>query len=294
MVDKLEFTGERFTPECEREIWYEHVHRYAFAAQWCRGAQVLDAACGEGYGSSLLAKAAESVIGVDIDAKAVRHAGQRYASQKNLEFRTADCTQLPFENGRFDIIISFETLEHLSSQEALMSEFRRVLKPGGFLMLSSPDKSEYSDKRGFQNEYHVKELDRKQLENLISREFPACRLLGQKLMFHSAIWNLGEISKISLQTSSPGGEILNGKLIHPPMYFIALCAASDDCLPQISGSLSLFDDSLESVYTHYHHEIRKNMAAGGILADRDAQLAALKNKGLQHRKSWWWRLLRKK
>ena len=133
--DKLEFTGERFTPECEREIWYEHMHRYAFASLWSRGADILDAACGEGYGAALLAGQAASVTGVDISAEAIGHARRRYGHLENLSFETADCTRLPFADGAFDQVVSFETLEHLAEQEALLAEFRRVLRPGGFLML---------------------------------------------------------------------------------------------------------------------------------------------------------------
>jgi SAM-dependent methyltransferase len=291
--EKLEFTGERFTPECEREIWYEHMHRYAFAAQWCAGARVLDAACGEGYGAALLARMAGDVTGVDISAPAVEHARKRYADLNGLHFEVADCTQLPFEPDSFDVVVSFETLEHLAGQAALLAEFRRVLRPQGFLVLSSPDKTEYSERHGFNNEFHVRELYLEELEQLISREFPACRLLGQKLMFHSAIWELGEITTAGLQTSSEEGEILAGRIPHPPMYFIAVCAASPEYLPAMPGSLSLFDDSDETVYRHYQHEIRKNMAAGGILAERDAEIQQLKEQLAGQGKSWWRRLLRK-
>jgi protein-L-isoaspartate O-methyltransferase len=293
VVDNLEFTGERFTPECEREIWYEHLHRYALAARLCRGANVLDAACGEGYGSSLLAQDAASVIGVDVDEQTVQHAGVRYSNQDNLEFRTADCTQLPFNDDHFDVIISFETLEHLSAQEALISEFHRVLKPEGFLMLSSPDKAEYSEKQGNQNEFHIKELYREELVGVISVKFPVCHLFGQKLMFHSAIWDLQGVGDVDLQTFTSEGNVSNGKILHSPTYFIALCAASEEYLPDLSGSLSLFDDIEESVYTHYHHEIRKNMAAGGALAELDAQVNALKAELQRRQPSWWQRLLGK-
>ena len=71
MTDSLPFTGERFTPECVREIWYEHWHRYAFARHLARSKRVLDAACGEGYGSAMLAPVAASVLGVDISHDAV-------------------------------------------------------------------------------------------------------------------------------------------------------------------------------------------------------------------------------
>ena len=291
MVEILEFSGERFTPECGREIWYEHIHRYAFAALWCKDARVLDAACGEGYGSALLAAKAKSVIGVDISAQAVQHASQRYAQRDGLDFKVADCTQLPFDSGLFDIVVSFETLEHLARQETMISEFRRVLRPDGFLILSTPDKAVYSEQSGFVNEYHVRELYREELEKLIACEFPAYTLLGQKLMFHSAIWSLGDINGVGLQSSNSNGEINAGRIGHAPMYFIALCAQRDECLPLMSEQLWLFDDDDESVYRHYQHEIRKNMAAGGVLAESDAELEALRKQLAGQRKPWWQRFL---
>ena len=294
MAEKLNFTGERFTPECEREIWYEHIHRYAFAARLCKDANVLDAACGEGYGAALLSGKAKSVTGVDLDEHTIAHATKRYQKHENLKFQVADCTNLPFEDDSFDVIVSFETLEHLESQDALMADFRRVLKPSGFLLLSSPDKAEYSDKRGFENEFHVRELYRDQLQQLISSQFPACRLMGQKLMFHSAIWDLDGCEESVLQTLNGDGELIEGAVPHNPMYFIALCAATDEYLPQVSGSLNLFDDHDETVYVHYHHEIRKNMKAGGILADRDEELESVKRKLSSSLKPWWQRLFGKK
>lgn len=289
MSDSLEFTGERFTPECQREIWYEHFHRYAFAAQFAAGAQVLDAACGEGYGSALLARTAASVTGVDAAAEAIEHARRRYGGATNLAFQVADCTRLPFEDGCFDRVVSFETLEHLAAQEQLLSEFRRVLRPQGFLLLSSPDRAVYSDPAGAGNPYHVRELYRHELEALIAREFPAFRLLGQKLLFHSAIWDLDGARRVGLQTRGDDGELRQGRVPHAPMYFIALCAASEDCLPPTEAGLWLFDDAAESVYRHYHAEIRRNMAAGGLLAERDAELERLR-RGQAAARPWWRRL----
>lgn len=294
MVEKLGFTGERFTPECEREIWYEHIHRYAFAARLCEGASVLDAACGEGYGAALLAGNARSVTGVDLDEQTITHATKRYGNLENLGFQVADCTELPFEDDSFDVIVSFETLEHLASQETLMSEFRRVLSPAGFLLLSCPDKAEYSDKRGFQNEFHVRELYKDQLQELISSQFPACHLMGQKLMFHSAIWDLEKSERVVLQTLNEEAELVEGRVSHNPMYFIALCAANRECLPSVSGTLNLFDDHEESVYGHYHHEIRKNMSAGQILADRDEELESVKKELSSRQRPWWQQLFGRK
>ena len=287
MSDKLEFTGERFTPECEREIWYEHLHRYAFAAQWGRGARILDAACGEGYGSALLAESAESVTGVDIDPETIGHARRRYGHLRNLNFEVADCTRLPFEDGEFQQVVSFETLEHLAEQEALLAEFRRVLAGDGFLVLSSPDKAVYSEQQGFVNEHHVRELYREDLEQLLRAEFPALRVFGQKLLFHSAIWSEGPVERVDSQTTDAAGALRGGAIGHAPMYLIAVCAAREDCLPQVGSDLWLFDDAAESVYRHYHHEIRKNMAAGGVLAERDREIEALREKLAAKTRPWW-------
>ena len=99
----MEFTGERFTPECVREIWYEHWHRYAFALDLAKGKRVLDAACGEGYGSNLLAGVAEHVLGVDISDEAIGHARNRYCNRNNLEFRSGDAAQLELPDNSVDV-----------------------------------------------------------------------------------------------------------------------------------------------------------------------------------------------
>ena len=203
MSNSLEFTGERFTPECVREIWYEHFHRYVFARNLVKGRRVLDAACGEGYGSALISKTASSVSAVDLSEAAIAHAKARY-SEKNLEFLVSDCRDLPFDDNEFDVIVSFETLEHLEDHQGMMTEFRRVLKPEGFLLLSSPDKAVYTDQLQNQNEYHVRELYRDELETLIRQNFPAYRLWGQKLLFQSAIWSLEEAPGVVFQQESAG------------------------------------------------------------------------------------------
>ncbi len=293
MTEELEFTGERFTPECVREIWYEHVHRYAFAAPLCAGQRVLDVASGEGYGSALLARQATSVAGVDVSDTAIQHARSRYGTVSNLEFHQADCTRLPFEDDSFDRVVSFETLEHVQQQEAMLAEFRRVLRPDGIALISSPDKAIYTDKHGNDNEFHVSELYRDELEALLSRHFPGYRLYGQKLLFHSAIWNLDKTRSVALQDSEECDPLKRAAMQRDAMYFIALCAADEALLPELDSDLWLFDDPAESVYNHYHGEIRRNMAAGGIIQERDAEIERLREALAAERRSgsWFARLL---
>lgn len=267
----LEFTGERFTPECVREIWYEHFHRYAFALSLVGGKTVLDAACGEGYGSSLLATAAGSVLGLDISAQAVTHATNRYAGQRaNLAFQQADVAALDaMHSGTFDVICSFETLEHLHAQESMLAGFRRLLAPGGILLVSTPDKHNYSDLTGFNNEHHVRELYRDEFEAMLLREFRHVRLYAHKLAFQSMVWSLdGTSGQFIAQTVGDHAEVRQG-LDYPPLYYIAVC--SNDPLPDLPA-LSLFGDAGESVYAHYYHEIRKNMSAGARIQQLEAEL----------------------
>lgn len=270
----LEFTGERFTPECVREIAYEHWHRYAWASRLVTGRQVVDAACGEGYGSAMLSHWAASVIGVDIDPEAVAHAKRRYQAG-NLDFRCADCTELPLADDSADVVVSFETLEHLAAQDQLLAEFRRVLRPNGFLLISSPDRETYSDATGYANPFHVRELYRSELEELLTRHFPAWRLFGQKLMFVSSIWSLAGSGSAEWLTAD-GTRLETGQQpIYPPLYFLAVAAASEDLLPDIAGA-SLFGDRQESVYAHYNEEVAKHIRAGQLLAERDAEIAELR------------------
>jgi SAM-dependent methyltransferase len=288
----LSFTGERFTPECVREIWYEHWHRYAFARSLVRGKRVLDAACGEGYGSNLLADSAAEVIGVDISEQAIAHARTRYASRGNLSFAVGDAAALDFPAQRFDIVVSFETLEHLAAQQELVAGFARVLADDGVLLISSPDKQTYSDVAGFRNEFHVRELYREELLDLLRPHFPEVRLYGQKLLFQSALWSLdgsGEGSDIS--TAEGGGSKISADFDYAPMYYIAACSRRP--LPPTLPATSWFGDREESVYTHYNGEVRKNMSAGARIAELEAEIERLRHTTASAPSSRWLRWLRR-
>ena len=287
----LEFTGERFTPECVREIAYEHWHRYAWASSLVQDKVVLDAACGEGYGSALLAQGARSVLGIDCDAATIEHAQQRY-TQPNLRFACADVLDMPVEPASVDVVVSFETLEHLSNHDGLLQAFRRVLKADGLLLLSSPDRQQYSEALDHQNPFHAKELDRPELEALLSRHFPAWQLMGQKLGFTSMLWPLSGSAEGPTQCLQQRAD---GTLQEQPVpsaaakYFIAVAAASTEALPALPA-LSLFDDQAESIYQHYNEEVRRHIQAGQLLAEREAEIAALKQQARSPRPwwRWWW------
>jgi SAM-dependent methyltransferase len=294
----LPFTGERFTPECVREIWYEHWHRYVFASRLAAGKRVLDAACGEGYGAALLARTAANVLGVDIDAASIAHARERYGARTpNLAYEQRDATRLDFAPGSFDLVVSFETLEHVDAQERLLDGFSRVLADDGVLVISSPDRHAYSEVAGFRNEFHTRELDRGELLGLLKPRFADVRLYGQKLLFQSAIWSEDAqqgFHEAWTGSASPDAPVA-AKLDYAPLYFVAVCAKR--ALPEHLPVLSLFGDREESVYAHYNHEVQKNMSAGARIGELERELDALRSArttpdaaSATARRDWrWWR-----
>lgn len=276
----LPFTGERFTPECVREIAYEHWHRYAFALSLVEGKQVLDAACGEGFGSALLADNAASVLAIDIDTASIEHARQRYAIHDNLDFRLDDVTQLDaLADGSFDVIVSFETLEHVMDHDRMMAGFRRLLKADGILLISTPDKKNYSDVPGVVNPHHVRELYFSEFSELLGRHFHASKIYTQKLLFQSSLSALDQQGAPEILVHNNDG-IVQG-MAYPPMYYVAVCANSSDMLAMLPG-LSLYGDAEESVYAHYNDEVRYNMWARQRVYELEMQLAELEARLAQH------------
>ncbi|MBL8256975.1 MAG: glycosyltransferase [Pseudoxanthomonas mexicana] len=243
----MKFTGERFVPTESGEIRQEHVHRYGWARAFVSGKRVLDVACGEGYGSAMLAESATSVVGVDVSPDAVAHARERYGRQ-NLQYLLGDAAALDLPAAWFDVVVSFETIEHLTGQQAMLDGIKRVMAPGGLLIISSPNKKVYSDLAGHHNEFHVKELYFEELDELLRARFEHVAYFGQRISTGSAILPVnasGETRVIEALTDE--GEQVSERVPHvqEPVYFIAM--ASADKLPNASASVlfSEVDDLFE-------------------------------------------------
>jgi SAM-dependent methyltransferase len=278
----LTFTGERFMPDVRGIIWYEHWHRYAVMATIVAGRRVLDAACGEGYGSFLLAGAAAHVTGVDISAAAVAHARERYA-RPNLAFVAASVARLPLAAASVDVIASFETIEHLHAQREMLAEFRRVLAPGGVLVISSPNRPVYNEAGDVENEFHVGELDRAELKALLDPGFPHQAWYAQRVIAQSALWaEEGNAAGTKFVTLAGDGAGVAHEPA-PPMYFVVACAAAGVPLPPLPA-LSLFDDGALALWRDYvralHRERRlawDEIDARTIAEDRLAHLVTAVN-----------------
>jgi ubiquinone/menaquinone biosynthesis C-methylase UbiE len=172
------YTGERLETYIYSKSTIDHLHRYAIASKFIKDKIVLDIASGEGYGSNLMSKDAAFVYGVDIDKTTVENAKLKY-KKENLQFLVGNTSAIPLENNSVDIVISFETVEHHNEHDEMMLEIKRVLKPSGMLIISTPDKLTYSDKRNYKNEFHVKELYKQEFKNLIANYFENYQLLNQ-------------------------------------------------------------------------------------------------------------------
>lgn len=145
----------------------EHRCRYWWAAQLASGRDVLDAACGTGYGTLILAEAgASSVAGIDLSDDAVGIAQERLGDRGTV--RQGDVRELPFDDDSFDLIVCFETIEHVEDGAAAVAEFRRVLRPDGLLIISSPNPGIYPEG----NEHHVHEYSPGELKELVGAAFP--------------------------------------------------------------------------------------------------------------------------
>ena len=232
----MKYNGERFLPEeCQGEIFIEHYQRYQFASLFASGKTVLDAACGEGYGSSLLAARAAQVTGLDIDPSAVEDARAKYGDH-NLSFLAGSVAALPFENASFDMVVSFETIEHvdIETQEAFLREIKRVLKPCGLLLMSTPNKAVYTDRVAGVNHFHIREFYPGEYRDFLGQSFRSVAFFGQ-------FPDVGYFISAENQRKS---VIHEGKRLEECRYLIALCSdTGQDPFPG-TDSLSRFDDSM--------------------------------------------------
>jgi hypothetical protein len=170
---------------------------------------------------------------------------------------------LPLPAASIDLVVSFETIEHLSAQRAMLAEFRRVLAPDGVLVISSPNRPVYNEGGAVENQYHVRELDRDELRALLDPAFPRQAWYGQRVIAQSALWAEAQQSNgvafVTLADEGPGAAPAPAA----PMYFLVVAAAAQVSLPALPA-LSLFDDGTQALWRDH---------AGALLREKQLEWA---------------------
>ena len=195
-VEKMpKWAGERYLPVAATEIigaetHYEHLHHYEFASQFVSGKKVLDLAFGEGYGSFLLSRDADIVVGIEIDLQAVVLAENRYATE-NIKFIQGSVLNIPIDEEKaFDVIICFKTIKSVEDQKKLLAEVKRLLKDDGLFIVSIPNKQSNTEDSNYHNPFHLKEIYFEEFDRILQNHFKYICFFGNVVYTGSSIWSL--------------------------------------------------------------------------------------------------------
>lgn len=212
-----------------RRLIQEHIDRYNFAVPYIYNKIIADIACGSGYGSHLLAiNGAKKVIGVDCDRKTILYAKNRYPNH-NVTYKIGDANDLPITSVSIDVIVSFETIEHIQVHQGFIKESKRILKRSGLLIISTPNrKHSIGD-----NPFHFREYDLKEFKQMLNGYFRKVTFYGQRPVFKPVMYMYRLLSRIlplsfhPLLHMRPWERLDIRKLdnMHDDgyVYFIALC-----------------------------------------------------------------------
>lgn len=211
--------GERMVPAFHKgqNVYGAHIGRYKTAAPFVENKIVLDIACGSGYGTKLMSAEAKKVYGVDIDETAINYAKSNYAAD-NIIYKKGNGASIPLEDNSVDTVVSYETIEHITDYKKFLAEIKRVLKPDGCLILSTPNDEEYP--KG--NHFHYHEFKRKELATLLKNYFKNIDEYFQTYWLFSTI--LPEASQTKEWESDM--KVINTCPLQPDkcIYFFMVCS----------------------------------------------------------------------
>lgn len=252
MFQKNKWTGERLETFITNDAMLEHLHRYIISHELVKGLSVLDIACGEGYGTNLLAKSAKEITGIDIDENTIIHAQKTYTS-KNLIFKKGSITNIPEPENKFDVIVCFETLEHIDEHEKALTELKRVLKQEGIIIISTPDKKYYSGIPNYHNPFHKKELYEHEFKSLITSFFKYSRYYSQRSLAASLIL---EEDENSIKTFFTGDyDSIKEQTSFYGVFKIAV--ASDNQIPDINTGLFFHKKNISTLLYDEAENVKK-------------------------------------
>jgi len=216
--------GERMVPAFHKGalVYGEHITRYESVADLVRGKVILDIASGSGYGSYIMAEHAKKVYGVDVDQSSVDYASRNY-KHANIEYRIGSAEEIPLDDNSVDVVVTFETLEHIQNYEKFIQEIKRVTKPDGFAIISTPNDPEFPE----DNHFHLHEFQEKELEELLKKYFKYTDFSYQYTWYYTALLDKSPADQEWLKPLNTYNvaPVKNDKAL----YFMVVC--SDSKLP---------------------------------------------------------------
>jgi len=167
-IIKLDDTGERMIPNYHKGtvMYAEHMTRYMSAVDIAKNKTVLDIASGSGYGTKMLSEKAQKVYGVDVDGDSIKYAKENFPAN-NIEYLLGDGESIPLKDSTVDLVVTLETIEHIENYKKFISEIKRVMKDDGMAVISTPNKSEFTQG----NHFHLHEFEYDELFSLLKKEF---------------------------------------------------------------------------------------------------------------------------
>nr|WP_246429706.1 methyltransferase domain-containing protein [Prosthecomicrobium pneumaticum] len=278
---------ERFSPEMSGRIAYEHLHRYAACRPFAEDRTVLDLGCGVGYGTALLGARAARIEGLDHDPATIAEAERHYGGADRIAFRVGDATALPYAAASFDLVVAFEIIEHVDApaQQRLVAEIRRVLRPGGLAIVSTPNRPVYGRAVPV-NVFHRREMDREEFVGLLQPCFPHLHLLGQRMGVASWVGPLDEVTAppplplVGRRLDAGFAVERGGPPIWEPEYFLAFCA--DRPISEAAEAISTLSRSDDDLWEAQNRTLlwasglhEEDEALRRINAENERRLAAL-------------------
>ena len=260
---------ERFDPAGSNGelVEAEHRARYWWASDFVEGKDVLDAGCGTGFGTAMLAERRPArLVGVDISPDALARARQLAPAADDL--LQGDVRELPFEDSSFDVVVCFEAIEHVADHDAVLALVRARMVRGGLLLVSTPDTAVYQHEHGNDNPYHVKELTADEFESLLEGSFRHVAVLEQNVAVGSVMSAAdpgdpdAAIEGVRLQTLRRDGDGWTVEQGLPHTYLVGF--ASDKQLPKLPASAVLLDADLT---------LARGGAGGAVVEQRDSAVA---------------------
>jgi len=241
--DSLALTGERTVPGLAEENYWFRRHEVVYwrLVECCADRDVLEAGCGEGYGADLIADVARRVIGLDYDELTVAHVRARYP---RIDVRHGNLAALPLPDGSVDVVVNFQVIEHLWDQPQFVAECARVLRPGGALLMSTPNRITFSPGRDTPvNPFHTRELNAQELTELVTADFTV-----------SSMWGVFHGPRLAVLDAKHGGSIIDAQVKRalagapwPPELLADVASVTVDDFDLTPAEDRPIDDSLDLV-----------------------------------------------